>query len=341
MPSNLLQEFRVSITAGVVLDKLNLAKGDAWTMAAHLSNNKRYPSFSALLWSMPLLGSCQLMIQNYQMGEPHAYGVIVGDGQKVSAINPLLSEWLFNRRTIPTGTCVFGTLSYDGSARWQHPSGDLARLSRRRDIYAMTGLPITVLLLGFLGLRSSISYLSPLFLIFPYLATVVSNLYLASQSQNLWAGFTSDIEKVQILILAPGDRWATLSGPRNLIKIITTGSHIDQQPSLMRNSGQYLLVAVLLSVGFLKSATLLDGVYIGCAFCLTTTVAWVRTLVFGQRTTIRGVSVLYAGQKAYRRRADLIEELSDKGKSDAWAYDSNLLTRRFISDRPTSLVTDH
>ena len=338
MPSTLLQEFRVSIVAGIVVDKLELAKNDAWTLAAHSSNQQSRSLWSSVLWSMPLLGSSQLMLKNFPMGEPRAYGVIVGDGQEVSAINPLLTEWLFNNRTIPTGTCIFGTLTYEGSTRGWQGFEDLAILFRRHSIFALAGLPLTILVLVILGFISSISYFSPMFIAILYVATAISNFYLTSQSQNSWAGFTGDTEKVQILILAPGDRWATLSGPRNLIKLVTTGSHIDQHPSSIKNAGQYMLVAVLLSTGFLQSATLLDGIYICCSLGIFTAAAWTRAERFGQNPRIRGVNISYNRQKTYTRRANLVEELSASGKSDAWAYDSNLLTRRFVSETSRTLT---
>ena len=331
MSSNIWQEFRIAVVAGVVVDKLRLSKGDAWALAAHSSNNRSHSLWSVLLWSMPLLGSSQLMVENFQMGEPRAYGIIVGDGQEVSAINPLLTEWLFNRSIIPTGTCRFGNLTYGGSIRGQQNS--LVRLARRHEIFSVAGITFTILILAFSGIVTSVSYFSPLFFFFLYVATLISNFYLASQSRNPWAGFTSDADTVQMLILAPGDRWAVLSGPRNLVKIITTGSHIDQHPSWIKGFGQYLYVAVLLSAGFLQHASLRDGVYIGCFLSLTTAAAWVRAGNFGNNPTIRGVTVSCVGEKMYSRRANLIEELSDMAKSDAWAYDSGLLTRRYVPEK--------
>ena len=340
MSSSVSADFRISVVMAIIVDKLVLAKDDAWAMAAHSSNKKHQPFLSTLLWSMPLLGSSQLMVGNFQMGEPRAYGIIVGDGQEVSAINSLLGEWLFKRRTIPSGTCIFGKLTYGGFTRGYQRSDNSRYSSHWPESLSMAGLPITTLVLVFLGTMSSMSYLLPLFFFFLYVATFLSNYYLALQSQNAWAGFTGDAEEVQILIIAPGDRWAALSGPRNLIKIITTGSHVDQHPSVIKHAGQYILVAVLLSTGFLQQATLLDGVYAGCGLGFVTAAAWARAEIFGRNTTIRGVRVSYVRRTIYKRRADLIEELSRIGKSDAWAYDSKLLTRRFVSGNTSAVVRD-
>jgi hypothetical protein len=162
-----------------------------------------------------------------------------------------------------------------------------------------------------------------------YHATLLTNLHLALQSQNPWAGFTKDTQQAQILLLAPNDRWAVLSGPRNLLKMVTTGSHIDQRPSWLRGAGPYLLVAVVLSASLLQGATVLDGTYIVVCLALIYIFTKFRASNTGEEPVIRRVKLTGVGRKTYGRRAELVTELSQNATSDAWAYESGLLTRRF------------
>ncbi len=135
-----------------------------------------------------------------------------------------------------------------------------------------------------------------------------------------------------MLVLAPNDRWAVLSGPRNLVKTITTGSHINQRPSWVEGAGQYFLLATILSAAFLEGATTSDAVSLVLVFLLLHVAAGFRAQSINKIPSIRGISVVDAGKKVYGRRADLVNELSQGAMSDAWAYDSGLLTRRYIPE---------
>lgn len=99
--SSVWQKFSIAILAGVVVDKLLLAEHDAWAFAVRLSNQNYHPFLSAFLWTLPQVGSAQLMTKNFHVGKPYTHGVVVGDGQTVTSIIPLLTEWLFCRQTVP------------------------------------------------------------------------------------------------------------------------------------------------------------------------------------------------------------------------------------------------
>ncbi|KAH9206293.1 hypothetical protein DL95DRAFT_397037 [Leptodontidium sp. 2 PMI_412] len=135
-----------------------------------------------------------------------------------------------------------------------------------------------------------------------------------------------------MLVLAPHDRWAVLSGPRNLVKTITTGSHINQRPSWLEGAGQYVLVVTILSAAFLEGATISDAIFLVLVLLLLHGVTGLRARNINKTPSIRGVSVVDVGQKSYGRRANLVNELSQGAMSDAWAYDSGLLTRRYIPE---------
>ena len=75
---------------------------------------------------------------------------------------------------------------------------------------------------------------------------------------------------------------------------------------------------------------------IGGTLALAFAASNVRSRVLGESPMMRRVRITYVRKKKYRRRADLVEELSRKTNSDAWAYDCNLLTRRYISEKHKS-----
>ncbi|KAE8450596.1 hypothetical protein EG329_005940 [Mollisiaceae sp. DMI_Dod_QoI] len=328
------EDFRVAALAGVLVDKLVLAKPDVWAFAARMSGGCAHPFWSALLWTLPQFGSSQITSDNFPLGEPHAYGVIVGDGQKVTSINPILTQWLFRSRTVATGTCCFTTLM-PGTPTLEAKRGHANAMpqpdfSGPDDWLALAGPAVTISVLLLLCAVSSISFYSALFVVCLYLATLLSNIHLATQSQNAWAGFAQDTEQIQMLVLAPDDRWAVLSGPRNLVKTVTTGSHINQRSSWLEGAGQYILVAVILSAALLEGATIADAMFLAFSLVLFHVVAHGRAKIVNKNPLIRGVSVVDTDRKIYGRRADLVNELSQAHVSDAWAYDSGLLTRRYI-----------
>lgn len=338
MSSEILTNFAVPISAGVIVDKLILAKDDAWAFSVRLSSNVHPPLLAAFLWSVPQLGCSQLMTANFPLGESLSYGVIIGDGQKVSSINPLLTEWLFCRRLLSSGSCVFVTLNNgQKSANWQV---DLRPTSSPVDVLAVMGPPALLISTAFLTAVTSVRYFSALFIGCIYLSTLVSNLYLAGQSGNTWAGYTSDTEKARMLVIAPGDRWAVLSGPRNLIKMATTSSHTGQRSSVLRGVGQYMLTFVVLSTALLSGANFLDGLYLSCVVILMQCLTSIRANLVTRSPIIRGAAIKEIEVKAYRRRADLISELSEAATSDAWAYESGLLSRRYSPESYKRIIVD-
>ena len=330
MSGSVAQEFRVSVIAGIFVDKLLLAKDDAWALAVWLSNGRRYPFWSALFWSIPQLGSSQMLVSNYAMGEELAYGVVVDDGQLVSNLNPLLTEWLFCKNVIPSGSCLFLNLTsrrpFNGSER-QAPG---ACFLHSEYTPLLLGPIFILLILTFLIINPSL-YFSILFLACIYLASLISNLFLAHQSSDSWAGYTKDFEMSRMLILAPGSRWAVLSGPRNLIKQATVGSHIMQRPSWIAHLGELLVVLVVLSAALLAGSSMLHGMYLICFFGFLQIGSWKRAEIISQTPRICNAWISRSCMKSFGRRAELIEELSTSLMSDAWAYDSGLLTRRYLS----------
>ena len=338
MQSNILHNLAVPISAGVIVDKLILAKRDAWALSVRLSSGLDSPLLAAFLWSVPQLGCSQLMAGNFPLGEPLSYGVIIGDGQRVSSINPLLTEWLFCRKVLPSGSCAFVTLGNGQTApKWR---ANLRSNSSAADILAVMGLPALLFATAFLTAVTSVSYYSALFIGCLYLSTLLSNLYLAGQSCNTWAGYTSDTQETRMLVVAPSDRWAVLHGPRNLIKMATTGSHTDQSPSILRGMGQYMLIFVVLSAALLSGASFLDGLYISCVVILMQVLTSIRANLIVRSLVIRGAAIKETGIKVYRRRADLIGELSEAVTSDAWAYESGLLSRRYVPESHKLISSD-
>jgi hypothetical protein len=343
--TDITSNFTIPVIAAIVLDKIELNKIDAWALATRLSNPGNRGLIDALSWSMPLLGTSQLMIRGYAMGDPNSYGVIVGDGQIVSSLNPLITEWLFGLHTIPSGSCLWvnlaaGTIPTRGWEMDEKHSLKVASPVIRGKI-ALIGPIATLLAIALLAGLTSISYFSVLFLGILYMASIWSNLVLAGKCDNTWAGFVNDKENVKMLVIAAGDSWAVLSGPRNLVKTITTGSHITQKSPLWEDLGQYILVFVLLSAGLLQGATRLDGMLIGVVLLVFAAISNMRAKQSIKHPVIRGVSIREAWQKPYARRADLVNELSQHGSSDAWAYDARLLTRRYVpADTPKTAQDD-
>jgi hypothetical protein len=219
-PTNLASNFRIVIIAGVVADKLELVDEDSWALAA-LQSNSNECFWHAFLWSVPRLGSTLSMTHGFPMGVLGAFGVIVGDGQVVSSINPLLTEWIFGLHKLGSGDCLWINLGSESTTVWrswssEHRAGTHKSMkeSPLQRILSISGPIIAIWAMITLTASTSISYYSALFIGTLYLATIISNLTLSSLWRDQWAGFTKDIEKISMLIIAPGDRWAVVSGPR-------------------------------------------------------------------------------------------------------------------------------
>lgn len=339
--SNVWQDFSIVVAAGVIVDKLVLAKEDIWALAVQLSSNQsRYsPYWTASLWTIPQLGSSQLMAADYPMGEVETYGIVVGDGQKVSSMNPILMEWLFNRHIIPSGSCLFANLVtpvQENSTKWNVKQNHGSSSLHGSSLAKSSPLMVVIVVMTLSGLCST-PQAPVLFIGSLYVATAVSNIHLATRSYNNWSGITKDTERINMLILGPADRWAVQTGSRGLVKRITTGSHKNQSSSFLGNIGDYLLVMVVLSAGFLNGATVLDGALIALALLLLHLFARLRVKVIHKSPTIRGVQVIESDMKRYSRRVELVSDLSGKEMSDAWAYESGLLTRRYIQPDKSSV----
>jgi hypothetical protein len=324
--TNLASNFRIVIIAGVVADKLELVDEDSWALAARQSNSNEC-FWHAFLWSVPRLGSTLSMTHGFPTGVLGAFGVIVGDGQVVSSINPLLTEWIFGLHKLGSGDCLWINLGSESTTVWRSWSSEdragthkSMKESPLQRILSISGPIIAIWAMITLTASTSISYYSALFIGTLYLATIISNLTLSSLWRDQWARFTKDIEKISMLIIAPGDRWAVVSGPRNLVKTLSTGHH----------TGQIMHVVLVLSAGFLQGATYQDGVIVAGAVLVMSVVARIRAKTFIHRPRIRGVTIKDSRCKSYGRRAELIEELSETANSDAWAYDAGLLTRRYV-----------
>ncbi|KAH9206294.1 hypothetical protein DL95DRAFT_397038, partial [Leptodontidium sp. 2 PMI_412] len=126
-----------------------------------MSAGSRHPLLASLLWTVPQLGSSQIAIDQFSMGEDRAYGIIVGDGQKVTSLNPILTEWLFHGHTIATGNCLFVTLHLNSQQTAEKMGRNKSKLSSAvasGDSMAYIGAPLTSSVLLFLYIVSSISY---------------------------------------------------------------------------------------------------------------------------------------------------------------------------------------
>ncbi|KUJ23778.1 uncharacterized protein LY89DRAFT_726838 [Mollisia scopiformis] len=171
------------------------------------------------------------------------------------------------------------------------------RFASKDNFHPIIGLLITLVALVIIITASSISYFAGGFLLVLYHAILLANLHLALQSQNPWAGYTKDTQQAQILLLASNDRIECRSKA-----IVATGS------------------------GAIPASC-------GGAVCLAPTgsnsIGWDVASNTGEEPVIRRVKLTGVGRKTHGRRAELVTELSQNATSDAWAYESGLLTRKF------------
>ncbi|KAF2653994.1 hypothetical protein K491DRAFT_493186 [Lophiostoma macrostomum CBS 122681] len=322
MDSRIWDGFGVSIAAAAVVDKLALSRDDTWALASSLGSTGR-PILFSVLWTVPQLGSSQFLAQRVPLGKSGIEGVIIGDGHRLSFVNPVLTEWIFARHTIPSGSCLFATVTL----RREHAK-------RKHEIapeklLQSFGLPFTVLMCLFF--YATTTHATPIIMFYGglYASTLTLNVYLALQTAGFWAGFTGDAELSRLLILAPNDAWTVLSGPRDAIKIVTTGSHVGNLPSRIPGLGQFILVLLILSTALLRDATWKDGLILLVALFATHLFSYKRAASLSTSPTIRRVGLTENCIKAYQRRAELISALSASQNSDTWAYDSGLLTRKY------------